>query len=231
MTGRIRETDLYAPIKAFLEEQGYEVKGEVGAADLVACRGEEDPVIVELKTRFSLSLFHQGTARQALTDAVYVAVPHGKGRPFAKSLANNKTLCRRLGLGLITVRLEIGTVLVHLDPAPYRPRKSKPRRARLLQEFAKRVGDPNEGGATRKGLMTAHRQDALRCLAVLNDNGPTKASEVASASGVEKARRIMADNHYGWFDRVSTGIYDLSPKGKEAITAYAAELGQLAKNR
>lgn len=55
---RVRETDLYQPIKQLLEAQGYDVKGEVGDADVVGCRGEEDPVIVELKTGFSLTLFH-----------------------------------------------------------------------------------------------------------------------------------------------------------------------------
>ena len=59
MAKGIKETDLYAPIKRLLEGQGYIVKGEVGAADLVACRDDEDPVIVELKTGFTLSLFHQ----------------------------------------------------------------------------------------------------------------------------------------------------------------------------
>ena len=52
----MRETDLYAPIKSFLETQGYEVKAEVAAADVVACRVGEDPLIVELKTSFSLAL-------------------------------------------------------------------------------------------------------------------------------------------------------------------------------
>ncbi len=29
----LRETDLYPPVKLLLEGQGYEVKGEIGAAD------------------------------------------------------------------------------------------------------------------------------------------------------------------------------------------------------
>lgn len=53
-----REDQLYPPVKALLQAQGYEVKGEVGAADVMARRGGEEPVIVELKLRFSLSLFH-----------------------------------------------------------------------------------------------------------------------------------------------------------------------------
>mgnify|MGYP001013572129 FL=1 len=55
----VRETDLYLPVKRLLEGQGYTVKGEVGAADIVAMRDGDDPVIVELKAGFSLSLFHQ----------------------------------------------------------------------------------------------------------------------------------------------------------------------------
>ena len=82
-----------------LEGQGYVVKSEIGAADIVAVRGDEEPVIVELKTKFSLSLFHQAVQRQALTDTVYVAVPRGEGRPFLSSLAGNTALCRRLGWG------------------------------------------------------------------------------------------------------------------------------------
>lgn len=223
-----RETDLYPPIKQLLEGQGYTVKGEIGAADVVAVRAEEDPVIVELKTGFSLSLFHQGIERQGISDGVYIAVPRGPGKAFLKALHNNKALCRRLGLGLITVRMKDEFVEVHLDPAPYKPRKSKIKKTRLLREFTKRMGDPNSGGATRQGLITAYRQDALRCVRVLDLNGPTKASEVANLSTVDVARRIMSDDHYGWFERVQTGIYALSPKGKEALEQYASELKTLS---
>ena len=143
----IRETDLYPPVKAFLEGQGYEVKGEIADADVVGVRGQEPPVIVELKTAFSLSLLHQGVARLAVSDAVYVCVPRKAGRVAHRALKENVKLCRRLGLGVITVRLSDGLVEVHCDPAPYAPRKSKARQARLLREFARRDGDPALGGA------------------------------------------------------------------------------------
>lgn len=224
----LKETDLYAPVKRMLEGQGYVVKGEIGAADIVAVRGDEEPVIVELKTGFSLSLFHQGIARQAITDAVYVAVPRGDGRQFGKALSDNKALCRRLGLGLMTVRIDDGFVEVHADPEPYRPRQSKVRKGRLLREFARRVGDPNNGGATRRGIVTSYRQDALKCLCILNEHGPLKAAHVAEQTAVKKARLIMADDHYGWFERVRTGVYGLTPKGVSAVTDYAGELTVLA---
>ena len=224
----IKETDLYAPVKQFLEGQGYEVKGEVGAADIVACREDDEPLVVELKTGFSLTLFHQAIDRQGLTDAVYVAVPHGSSRPFQRALKSNLSLCRRLGLGLMTVRLKDGLVTVHVDPGPYKPRQVKPRKTRLLREFARRVGDPNSGGSTRVGLITAYRQDSLRCLKLLSVLGPTKASEVAKRTHVETARRIMADDHYGWFERApERGVYQITPKGEAALDEFTNELALL----
>ncbi|WP_456391125.1 DUF2161 domain-containing phosphodiesterase [Profundibacter sp.] len=211
-----RETDLYPPVKAYLEAQGYAVKGEVGAVDVVAVRGDEDPVLVELKLGFSLALLHQGIARQAVSDAVYLAVPHISG----KALKENLNLCRRLGLGLMTVRRRDGFVEVLVDPAPYHPRKSAKRKARLLREFARRVGDPNAGGATRVGLVTSYRQDALRCATFLEDEGASKGAVVAKGTSVPNATRIMADDHYGWFERVETGIYMLTPKGVDGLAAY-----------
>ncbi len=231
MSKPIRETDLYPPVKALLESQRYEVKGEVGDADVVGVRGAEEPVIVELKTGFSLALLHQAVERQSISDTVYVAVPRQAGAVAYKALVNNTKLCRRLGLGLITVRMKDGFTEIHLDPAPYRPRKSKPKKERLLKEFARRVGDPNEGGTGKngsgRGIITAYRQDALRCLKLLAKNGPTKASEVAKATEVENARRIMSDDHYGWFEREAVGIYALTPVGQQALDEYAGELSKL----
>ncbi|MDJ1006473.1 MAG: DUF2161 family putative PD-(D/E)XK-type phosphodiesterase [Paracoccaceae bacterium] len=210
-----RETDLYPPVKAYLEAMGFEVKGEVASADVVAMRPGEDPVVVELKTGFSLALFHQGVERQAVTDWVYLAVPRLTGRRFQTALRSNIALCRRLGLGLLTVRLRDGLCEPHLDPAPYRPRKNAARKGRLIREFARRVGDPNTGGS-RGPVMTAYRQDALRCLAMVAA-APTKASVVAAETGVVTARRIMSDDHYGWFERVERGVYAASPKGRDAL--------------
>ena len=216
-----KETALYGPIKSFLETQGYEVKAEIGACDVVGCRVGDDPVIVELKLGFALSLFHQAVARQSICDDVYIAVPRKPGKLFQRILKENATLCRRLGLGLITVRLSDGLIEVHLDPAPYRPRKSKNRKRRLLREFARRVGDPNTGGQTRRGLITAYRHAALKCARHLAVEGVCKGAAVAAAAQVPTATRIMAADHYGWFERVKVGYYALTPKGREALDAYA----------
>ena len=220
-----KESDLYAPIKAFLEGQGYVVKSEVGAADVVAVRGGESPVIIELKVGFSLALFHQCIARQKITDDVYLAVAHQSGKRFLKAVKDNTALSRHLGLGLITVRLDDGLVVVHCDPGPFTPRKSPKRQKALLREFAKRTGDPNDGGQTRAGLVTAYRQDALRIALYLYEIGASKGADVARATGVSRATRMMADDHYGWFDRVEKGVYGLTPEGAAAVASSGRVLG------
>lgn len=211
-----READLYPPVKAYLQRQGYEVKGEVGAADVVARRGE-DVVVVELKLGFSLALFHQGIERLAVTDLVYVAVPSG-GK--AKALKANVKLARRVGLGVMTVRLRDGHVEVLADPGPYAPRKSRKKATRLLRAFDRLQGDPNAGGATRHGLVTGYRQDALRCARFLVVHGPSRGAKVKEWAEVPDATRIMADDHYGWFCRVSRGVYDLTDAGRQGLVDF-----------
>ncbi|CUH78263.1 hypothetical protein TRM7557_01798 [Tritonibacter multivorans] len=215
-----KEEDLYAPVKALLEAQGYEVKGEVGAVDVMGVRDAgEDPVLVELKLTFSLSLYQQAITRQAVSDVVYIAVPKPKGRQARRVMKDNHALCRRLGLGLITVR-EDGFAEVHCDPTPYAPRKSKPRKARLLREFQRLSGDPNKGGARRGGLITGYRDDALKCAAYLAREGASKGADVARATGVVKATTLMRDNHYGWFDKVDTGVYALGTAGEKGLAEW-----------
>ncbi|SRR6056297_69991 len=215
-----RESELYGPVKSLLEGQGYEVKGEVGAADLVAVRGSEPPLIVELKLRITLALYHQANARLAVTETVYIAVPRPEGRAARRMLKENKALCRRLGLGFITVR-EDGMVEVHCDPAPPVRQRGKAKADKLLRAFARLRGDPNEGGATRHGLVTGYRQDALACAAHLAEQGPTRGRDVAAATGVVAATRIMRDNHYGWFERVGVGVYALTKEGQAGLTHWA----------
>ena len=229
----VRETELYPPVKAFLEGQGYAVKGEVEACDLVAVRGDQAPVIVELKTSFTLGLVFQGIARQSVTENVYLGVPPFSGRTTRRKDA--LALCRRLGLGLLTVRLEPRPfVEALLDPAEFRPRRRKARLGRLLREFQHRVGDPNEGGMARRKVMTAYRQDALRCAVHLGFHGPTKAATVADDAGVARARAILYADHYGWFERppgTARGTYGLTPKGRAALDEYADELADLQSVR
>ena len=220
----MKEADLYPDLKAFLEGQGYEVKAEIGACDIMAMRAGEPAVIVEMKLSFTLGLALQGVARQAMFDDVYLAVPAPK-KGWPARYKDILALCRRLGLGLLVVTVGQG-VDAHLDPAPYTPRRATARAGRLLREFQRRVGDPNQGGTTGVKRMTAYRQDALRCVAALA-GGALKASVVAQTAGVPKAAALLRSDHYGWFERQAIGIYALTPKGQAAMLEHADEIARL----
>jgi hypothetical protein len=224
------EVDLYDPIKRFLEAQGYEVKGEIGACDIVAVRGDEGPVVVELKERLNLALLLQAVDRLRASDQVYVAFRIGKGQSATWRTKRKQvtSLLRRLGLGLLTVSSR-GQVVPVLDPAPYQPRASAGRRERLLKEFAERVGDPEAGGSPSRQRLTAYRQDALRCARELGAEGGLKVSVIRERADVERAGPILRDNHYGWFERVRTGHYDLSPKGRQGLAEWAEALEALGR--
>jgi hypothetical protein len=208
------ESDLYAPVKALLEGQGYSVKGEVRGCDVVAVRGGEPPVIVELKQAFGMGLVLQGVNRLSLSDAVYLAVG-----TWPKNLRDVKKLCRRLGVGLMIVADPRVDVL--LDPAPYKPRKNARRLGRLLGEHQRRVGDPNRGGSsTRVPMMTAYRQQALRCANLLAKNGPMKVAVLRVQAEAPKALAILSQDHYGWFERVDRGTYGLTPQGRAGLEQF-----------
>lgn len=213
---KIAETELYAPVKSYLESLGFETKAEIASADVVAICEGKDPVIVELKVGFSLTLLQQAIARQAVSDSVYVAVPRWKGRAGWKNFKANVGLCKRLGVGVMSVDLESGQVKVHCEPVPYTPRRSARRKATLLSEFERREGDPNQGG-TRGSIVTAYRQEALRCAQYLAKHGPSKGCDVAQATKVKQATRMMRNNHFSWFQGVSRGVYDLTDEGREAV--------------
>jgi len=207
------ESDLYAPVKALLEGQGYSVKGEVKGCDVVAVRGAEPLVIVELKRAFGISVVLQGVARLAISDHVYLAVG-----AWPNNIRNVRKLCRRLGLGLIVVLKGRADVLLDPAPPPIKPRKDKRRLGRMLGEHARRVGDPTLGGSSTKvPMMTAYRQEALRCAGLLAKNGPMKVAALRLAADAPKAAAILSADYYGWFERTERGIYQLTPKGREGL--------------
>ena len=218
----MKETELYAPVKRLLESQGFQVKAEVHACDVMAVRGNEPPIIVELKTGLTLQLIYQAIDRMALVEHVYVAI----ARPKRAVPSEAVKLCKRLGLGLMVIS-KSGSVDILAEPVPYTPRPNKNRKTALLKEFHKRKGDPNIGGSTKTKLMTAYKQDALRCLAYLNINGPTKISDLRKNTKVDRAATLLRSDYYGWFAKQSRGIYGLSKIGTKAILDFAGVIANL----
>jgi hypothetical protein len=220
------EADLYPAVKAFLEGQGYDVKAEVCGCDVVATRGDEPPVIIELKLTFGLALLLQGVDRLALTDRVYLAVSRPRGRHARRGSVRRRDvrdLCRRLGLGLLTVEPARGAagVEVLVDPLPYRPRRRAASLARLLGEHARRVGDPNCGGITRTPIVTAYRQEALRCAMLIERGGRASLRTLRETGLVPNASRILQRDVYGWFRRLERATYGLTERARQDIGRFA----------
>lgn len=202
------------------------MKGEVGGCDVVATRGREPPVIVELKRRFNLALLLQGVDRLSMTDRVYLAVHRTAGRRGSRvstHRADVRHLCRRLGLGLMVVSpgRTRGAVEVVLDAVPYRPRKRTARLGRLLGEHARRVGDPTPGGVSRTPIMTAYRQEALRCAQLIQREGQVRIDALRRTGQVPNAARILQRDVYGWFQRVARATYALSERGRQDLPRFA----------
>ncbi|HEV2678732.1 MAG TPA: DUF2161 family putative PD-(D/E)XK-type phosphodiesterase [Aliidongia sp.] len=219
------ETALYRPIKRFLEAQGFVVKGEIGGCDIVALKEGEPPLLVvtELKLAFTLELVLQGIDRTASCDEVWLAVrasPTGRGRERDGRVLK---LCRMLGFGLLLVS-PAGRVDPLVEPSAWKPRANAKRRARLVREHRRRIGDPTEGGtAMRAPIMTAYRQRALVCAGVL---ALAPAAPKDLRPQVPDAAAILQTNAYGWFERIARGVYALTDAGRAALVRWPQTSGE-----
>ncbi|VVB42301.1 hypothetical protein RHAL1_00119 [Beijerinckiaceae bacterium RH AL1] len=212
------ETTLYPPVKVFLEGLGFVVKGEIGGCDIVAVKDGEPPLVVigELKMRFNLDLVLQAVDRAAACDEVWIAArvsTRGSGR---EGDARFRNLCRRLGFGMLGVT-DAGGVDILVSPAAPMPRRDAKRRSRLVDEHRRRHGDPALGGGSRAPIMTAYRQQALRCAAAMAD-GPKSPRELRPI--VPTAAQILRGNVYGWFERIARGSYGLTEAGRVALVRW-----------
>ncbi len=210
-----REVELYAPVKAYLEARGYEVKGEVAGCDLVAVRAGEPPIVVELKLAFTLGLVLQGVDRLAISDTVYLAVP---GRRRGGAECGPSAGASGSGCSPSTVRGSVSRC--SSTPCPTTRRRDRRRAARVLGEHRRRRGDPTPGGSARTPVMTAYRQEALRLAAALGA-GPAPVAALRVVAEAPDAQKILARDVYGWFERVKRGTYRL----REGVTPMLGQDG------
>jgi hypothetical protein len=88
------ETDLYRPIKSYLEALGLEVKAEVCGCDLVALSDAAPKLVVigEMKQSFTLELVLQAVDRASVCDEVWLAVRTSKRGVGEKNDAREEAL-------------------------------------------------------------------------------------------------------------------------------------------
>ena len=229
MKRRIKEADLYPPLKSWLEANGYRVHAEVNGCDVAAERDGE-LVLIEMKTAINLDLLLQIVGRQRADASVYAAVPAPK------------TSDRRWrGLERLLKRLEAGLILVYLDtalpraelafhPIPLERRREKSVTRAILKEMSGRSLDLNVGGVNRRKLMTAYREQALMVAVALEALGPAAPKVLRLAGAPAKTGAILLANHYGWYERLRPGEYALTEAGKLGLAEHCELCGHLRKN-
>jgi hypothetical protein len=218
----MKETELSEPISLWLSKQGYTVSCEVKNCDIVAQKND-DLVIIELKTRFSLDLVYQAVNRKNLTESIYVAVPVLPGRKTIPKLKEVKKLLFRLEVGLILVRFLKTKTRIEIisHPAEYHQRKALKKRNAIIREIDGRYSEFNKGGSTNKDLkVSAYKQQALVCAWLLDKYGNQSPSFIIKSGGGSKTQQILSGNIYGWFDKISRGLYTINPAGIEALNVY-----------
>lgn len=145
-----KESDMFDPIKSYLERQGYEVYSEVvlpggGRADIIGL-DRHQTVCVEMKKSLSMDLIDQAIERKAYFAIVYLAIPERKGG-LPRFI---ERIFREHGFGILHV-LEDGDVYEKRKPLYRRPFSKKFESSRYLKPEHK-VGVP--GGTSGGGYVT-----------------------------------------------------------------------------
>lgn len=161
----MKESDLYVPVKGWLESIGCEgVYGEVLNVDVLGIMGKLD-IIVEMKTSLNFKVIQQGLDRYSYGSYVYLAVPYPKRAHEQVAIG----LLKSKGLGLLYVR-ENGKVVVKVQAKLNRMPKWKRRRIRryIKDYHAEQIGGVKGGESesvykiTIRGIKRYLKDESLR---------------------------------------------------------------------
>ncbi|MGE0269262.1 MAG: DUF2161 family putative PD-(D/E)XK-type phosphodiesterase [Candidatus Omnitrophota bacterium] len=223
----MRETDMYPPVKKFLEREGYTVHSEVEGIDILA-KKDGEMIAVEMKTGFNLKLVYQLIERRKIADKVYAYIPLGKGGRWPKEYKRMCGLLKRLECGLMTldIRDRKKTVQIEFEPRPYAGYKNYAKKKSALKEFDGRSLDLNQAGSRSEALFTAYKEKAIRLALFLYENGPSTTKKLNDQLQIEHAARILQNNHNFWFDRASRGVYQITPEFEKFLMANRKKIEQ-----
>jgi len=223
------ERDMFLIIKKYLESQGFIVKAEVKDIDIMAVK-EDFVLLVEMKMQLNTNLMAQGIKRSTLNDLVYLAIPRPSSKVLKSKLFKDKCLIlKHLALGLLLVDMKKETLEVLLDPKDPQVRKKKKKRNALLKEFHLRKTAYNVGGVSKTKIVTAYKELALIALDFMSESEKTT-KELRQYTMNTKIVDLMQKNYYGWFVRVSRGVYDITDEGRKALLTYDEIIKDLRKS-
>ena len=180
-----------------------------------------------MKRNLSVALLAQAAERQKAVRSVYVVIPHPGKRLRSKEWRAACHLLRRLELGLVLVRTkppayneQMEQVEIVQHPIPFQRVTRSKERIAILREVEGRSDDFNQGGSTGRRLVTAYRENAIMIAGFLSVLGPSTPADLRSGGTGPKTQSILYSNFYGWFQRVSKGVYELTPKGLAEARGY-----------
>lgn len=215
------ESELFLPVKTMFENMGYQVNAEVKDCDVTAVKDDE-LIITELKKSLSVTLLAQGLRRQKTGAVTYVAIPKPKNYS-PKTFKDTLYVLKKLELGLIFVNLrdEYSYAEIIYEPKPFiRAKTDKTQFRRIMKEIDGRTIDTNTGGVTGRKIATAYTEKCINIACILDMYGALSPKEVRAYGGDEKSAYIMRTNVFGWFHRISTGIYEITTEGRKGLMDY-----------
>ena len=217
----MKEYELFAPVRNMFEKAGYKVNAEVKDCDITAVKDDE-LIIIELKRSLSVSLLSQALRRQKTGADVYIAVPKPK-RYSPKTFRDTLYIIKKLELGLIFVNPlgEQSYAEIVLEPREFVPvHTNYKKRHEIKREIDGRHADTNTGGVTGRKIATAFTEKCVQLACILIECGPLPPKELRRLGADENCAAILYRNSYGWFDRVSKGIYSINEKGRIGVNDY-----------
>lgn len=167
----MKESDLFYPIKSWLESQDFEVFSEVVCqkngkrADIVATR-RSLIVVVEQKTSMSLALLEQCIQWKPYAHYVYGATPCPK-----RVSDTGHFFCKHFGIGLLSVRASSVSV-------PVTPKMSRKISDKLKLSLCEEQKYGPVGGSAGGGYVTPYALTMMRVKEFLQKNGWADISEI-----------------------------------------------------
>lgn len=194
---KLKETEIYPHVKAWLESKGCRVQAEVKNIDVVGLypfQGEDHLLVaVEMKLGSGLDIILQGHSRMKCADAVYIAIPSNT------RYKRIQLLCRSIGIGILLVdyaalcrQLPADSKWVkeivppklagaevcdvcwentksekETDFADFPKVRKNKQKDKILKEFLGRSMDANTGGSTKIPIVTAYREAAIALLEIM----------------------------------------------------------------
>ncbi|MBS7525731.1 hypothetical protein KHM83_03465 [Fusibacter paucivorans] len=234
----MKETELYEPVKRWLEMSGCKTQAELQDIDVFGQYADDLTVAVELKTQLNLEVICQAAERQTRVDIVFIAVPESKGLKRSKRVKEIMRVLRRLNIGLLSITFpkkegngRVRCLLLPDYPCDFK-RHVRPvakKKKALIKEFAARQLNINVAGSNQTKLMTLYRERAYQiALQLLHQGAMAPKAVIVDGLTRDQINRILSINHYGWFHRVERGIYYLTPDGIAAAEVFLKTYPELA---